>query len=120
MDYKITYSIRDGIIEITISGQCTSQNVGRLTGRIIKKLLKTRLPAVLVDLRKLRGRPDFGDAFFRVRQFPSELAEVRAALVDSEENREFAEFFSLTASNAGCNIRFFTDLLQARAWLKSS
>ncbi len=121
MPFKITLKLmRNGILKITISGRNTRQDADTITSNVIAELLKTRPSAVLFDVRKLKDRLDIADGFFRVRKLPPQLRKIKAALVDLEENKEYAEFFALTAGNAGYQIRFFTDLGQARTWLKSS
>jgi len=70
-------------------------------------------------MRDLAGvRPGVMGAIAMVENFPPELARVKTAAIAREEHRETMRHRENAAINRGFNVKYFTDIEEARAWLQ--
>ncbi|MBI5820335.1 MAG: hypothetical protein HZA88_15315 [Verrucomicrobia bacterium] len=119
-EYQISTSHNEGILEIVITGDVESPAVADAIHNEVLATLKTaEAKALLVDVRLLKGRMDFGDTYLRVRKTPHTRGLLGTAVVDTNQHAKFHSFHQTVASNYGFNTRWFTGIDEARAWLKS-
>lgn len=118
--YQFMTSVREGILEITMSGEVTQESVEKLQDNVFAHIKAKNPKLLLVDLRTLMGRFGITDAYYRVRNYPHDLPRIRTAVVDTKENFEFGRFHETTSLNVGIPTKWFTDIDSARTWLKSN
>ena len=118
-DYQLSTSVNEGILEIVITGEVTEDAVKKLQNEVfvIVKSINSRF--LIVDVRALKGRFGFTEAYYPVRSYSPDTARVNTAIVDIEENAAYESFHENTAKNVGRSLKWFTDIDAARAWLKS-
>ena len=117
--FKISTSVHEGILEIIITGEITTDSIEKLQNEVIAITNSINPQNVLVNVSAPKGRFGFTEAYFRVRDYPSDLPRVNIACVDLTENAEYQSFHENTAVNAGLSFKWFSDIDAARAWLKS-
>jgi hypothetical protein len=116
--YNISTSENRGVLEIVITGIVTRncyENVENEFDAIIKS---TKAKKLLLDIRDVKGRVGYIEAYSRVRKY-SPYIHIKTAIIDIQENAEFQKFQERTAVNAGLSLKWFTDADAARIWLKS-
>lgn len=118
-EYKISKSEKDGILELVFKGEVEKDSVGELYKKVYDLTKSTNVNNVLIDLRALRGRFGYTEAYFRVRNYPSDIFKVNTACVDLAEHADYQNFHENTSVNAGLSFKWFTDVYKARIWLKS-
>jgi hypothetical protein len=118
-NYQISTSVRDGIVEVVITGEITKNTLDRLRAEVITILREINPKAVLCDVSALKGPNDITAAYFRARSTPQDVKILPAAIVDLSENKDFQSFYETTAANTGQLLKYFTDIEAARAWLKT-
>ena len=119
INYKLSTSVRDGIVEIVLTGKITKNALDRLRAEVITILREKNAKAVLVDGRAVKGPNEITDAYFRARSVPLDVKILPVAIVELLENRDYQSFYETTAANTGQSMKFFTDIEAERAWLKS-
>ncbi|MCE5212059.1 MAG: hypothetical protein LLG40_10935 [Deltaproteobacteria bacterium] len=117
-EYKISTSEKEGILEIVIKGEITKDSIGKLQSEVIEIIKSKNLQNVLADVRKLKGRFGYTEAYFRVRNYPSDIPRVNTACVDLVKHADYQNFHENTTVNAGYSFKWFTNVDDARAWLK--
>ena len=77
---------------------------------------------VLADIRRLRGRLSAGETYLLVHKLPlgSVPADLRTAILESAEQRAFADFLETVLVNVGARVKCTVDRDQALAWLRAS
>jgi len=118
--YRLSTSVQEGITEITISGEVAENAVEKLQNDVLAILKSSRARNVVIDVREIKGRFGPIEAYFRVRSYPVERPIVNTAIVDLPENADFQTFHETTGRNAGLSMKWFTNLNDARTWLKST
>ena len=85
----------------------------------IEEELKPR--PLLIDSRKAVGRADFSTTFGQIKKYHVQFkySAPKAAVLELEENEGVFSFHETAARNAGLNIRFFSSMEEALAWLKA-
>ncbi|MFA5323009.1 MAG: hypothetical protein WC373_10085 [Smithella sp.] len=116
--YKISTSEKEGILEIVIKGEITKDSIGKLQNEVIEIGKEMKARNVLVDVRKLKGRFGYTEAYFRVRKYPSCMQRVNTAFVDLAKNADYQNFHENTSVNAGLSFKWFSNVDDAGAWLK--
>lgn len=116
--YKTSTFENEGILEIVITGVVTRscyENVENEFNTIVKSMTVRKL---LLDVREVKGRVGYLDAYSRVRNYSSSR-HIKTAIVDIPENADFQSFQEAAAKKVGLFLKWFTDIDAARAWLKS-
>jgi hypothetical protein len=118
--YQILSSVKDGILEIIITGEFTTSDIEKLQYKVADIIQAQGIKNLLVDARAING-PRIGivENYTAVRRpFPN-IPKVNVAIVDLPENADKGDFLETTAQNAGYSLKFFTDIDVARIWLHS-
>jgi len=116
-EYQISSSVNDGIVEIVMTGELVNSAHDKMSNEVIA--ITKDVNYVLVDIRALKGRLGFTETYERVRNCPPHMYNTHIAMVDILENADYESFNETTSSNAGLNLKWFTDIDAARDWLKS-
>lgn len=117
--YQISATVSEGILELVITGEVTEDMVQKLTDEVFAIIREKNTATLLVDVRSLKGRFGLGETYFRVRNYPPDRPRTITAVVDIQEHAAYESFHEIAATNAGLNMKWFTDINDARAWLKS-
>jgi hypothetical protein len=118
--YQLSTSVREGILEIVITGEVMKNTVDGLHTEVITMIQGKEVKAVLCDVTALKGRYDeLAAAYFRARSLPQAVRKLPSAVVDQSKNLDYQSFYETTAANAGHSMKWFADIETARAWLKS-
>jgi len=118
-EYQISIFENEGILEIVLTGEATQNNVEKIQEEVISMIISSKASGLLVDVRGIKGRLGYTEAYFRVRNYPSDVPKLPVAIVDLAENADYESFHETTAINAGLTYKWFTDIDEARACLKS-
>jgi hypothetical protein len=120
-DFDITGVPQGDILAVTFTGRSTDGNSRAMTRRYFELVLASGLKKVLVDIRSLQGRLSAAKTYFLVRDLPVTPvpADIKTAVVESAEQRDFAQYLETTAANAGVYFRCFLDYEAALAWLEA-
>lgn len=121
-DFYVTAAPLGDILVVSFSGRSTESNAQAMTRRYFELVLASGLKKVLADIRSLQGRLSAAKTYFLVRDLPVNPvpADIKTAIVESAEQREFAQYLETTAANAGVYFRCFLDYKDALAWLGES
>ena len=116
--YTISTSEEDGILEIVLTGEVTQDSVGKLENEVIDIGKSVNVKNFLIDIREIKGRFRYTGAYYRVRNYPVDRPKINTAIVDLAENADYENFHENTAVNIGLSFKWFTDVDEARDWLK--
>jgi hypothetical protein len=118
--YNITASVNVDILEVVATGDITKPDTHKIMMQEIIDVEKsTNVKKQLLDIRKLNGRLGTVEIYDFVRDYPPDRPRMKVALVDTSEYAQTASFYENTAVNAGLSCKWFTDINEARMWLKS-
>jgi hypothetical protein len=115
--YNLSTSLNDDIVEIVITGELEKKDLQKFVNEISAILKSMNANKFLADIRELKGRYSYVEAYSYVRNYPPHF-RIKTAVVDIPENADFEDFHETTANNAGLPLKWFTDIDKARAWLK--
>ena len=118
-EYKVITSEKDGILALVFSGEVAHDSIGEMDNHINEIIKTNNAQNILIDVRALKGRYGYTEAYFRVREYPSFRLRVNTACVDLPEHADYQNFHENTSVNAGFTFKWFTEVDKARAWLKS-
>jgi hypothetical protein len=118
INYLISTSVNEGIIEMVMTGEVTNNTFDRLRADVVTIIREKKAEALLCDIRALKGPNDISVIYHRSRSIPADVRVIPAAMVKPLDNSSFQSFHETTAYNAGQLIKYFTDIEPARAWLK--
>jgi hypothetical protein len=117
-EYQLVTSVNEGILEIIITGELPINAVDKQLDEI-NAIAKTKnVGLMLIDVRSEKGRIGLGESYFRLRETPANLSRMKIAIIDIEENAVLQSFQEITAKNASLLLKWFTDIDEARNWLK--
>ncbi len=117
-DYQLSSTLHEGLLEIVISGNLTGAAVAALHNQVIALIQTNHARAVLCDVRDAKGPTEFGEAYYRVRRYPRDLFKLPLAIVEPPTHVAYQSFHETTAANAGLSLKWFSDIDEARAWIK--
>ena len=118
-EYQISVSENEEILEIVLIGEATQSNAKKIQDDVFSILASSKSTGLLADVRGIKGRLGFTEAYYRVRNYPSDLPRIAVAIIDLAENADYESFHETTAINAGLTYKWFTDINEARNWLRS-
>ena len=122
MDFDITSSQDDDLLIVTFTGQSTTKNVHAMVTRYFEIVLGSGKRKVLADVRLLKGRLSVVETYDLVRDLPVKPTptDIKTAILETKEEREYASFLETTSANAGVRFRCFFDPEEALSWLRTS
>jgi hypothetical protein len=119
--YRILTSVKEGILEIVLKGEIAKPDTREIMMQEIIDVEKsTNVKKQLLDMRKIKGRLGTVELYNFVRDYPPDRPRMKIALVDTPEYAQTASFHETTAFNAGLQCKWFTDINEARVWLKGN
>ena len=121
MDFDITSSSEGDVLIVSFTGQSTPKNAHAMTKRYFEIVLGSGMKKVLADIRLLNGRLSEAETYFLVRDLPIKPApvDIKTAVLELEQRREYARFLETTSANAGVRLKYFIDREEALSWLRS-
>jgi hypothetical protein len=117
--YRIKPSVKDGILEIVVTGDLTNFSFDSLVKEVVAIEKTVNVTNEMIDVRKLKGRLGYAEVFNLVKKYPSYKLKMNIALVDIPANAQIGAFHTEMASNAGFNYKWFKSVRAAKDWLKS-
>jgi hypothetical protein len=118
-EYQISSSVHDGILEIIFTGELIISSHDKIVTDVGAIIRENSVDKVLIDISDLEGRLGIVDSYSRVRNFPPHVYKISFAVVNVNGLSETEMFQENTGINAGIKVKFFTDIDEARDWLKS-
>lgn len=120
-DFDLASSLEGDILIVTFLGQSTAANARAMTSRYFEIVLDSGKKKVLADIRRLKGRLSVGETYLLVRELPlrSVPVDISTAILETEEQRAFADFLETTANNASMHVKCSVDRDEALAWLRA-
>jgi hypothetical protein len=121
MDFELTSSQDDDILIVTFTGRSTEKNAHAMTRRYFEVVLGSGMKKVLADIRLLKGRLSVVETYDLVRDLPVRPTptDVKTAILETQEERGYANFLETTSGNAGVRFRCFFDREEALSWLRT-
>jgi hypothetical protein len=113
-EFQISISSNDGILEIIAVGKLTGRNVSAFQ-KEINAIRAGRGDRILLDVRLLTERN--ADTFYNVRR--PENASGKTAVLDLPENKYVEPLLERVARYTPMQLKWFSDIDAAKAWLKS-
>jgi hypothetical protein len=119
METKTTYQVltseNDGILEVIITGKVTGSDVKKLQQEM-QKFRDTFGDKLLVNLQAVNDGLGYGETLYYVRRPARPTGKV--AIVDLPAHEKYKQFFETAVPNTEMKVKWFTDIDQARAWLR--
>jgi len=112
--YNISTSENEGILEIALSGEITRYGLLDLQ-KEINSLRKIRGNKIILDIRLLNGRSI--DDFYHLRRPENDIG--KTAILDLSENEYVKSCCEDLAKNTFLKMKWFSNIDDAKAWLKS-
>lgn len=116
----ISSSVNEEILEIILTDTKAGPTFEKMKKEIEYVILTSIVKNVLIDYRTMKGRPGLAETYEIVRSYHSDIYKTKLAIVDLIENEEYQKFHETTSRNAGLSLKCFTDIDEARAWLRAS
>ena len=118
-DFDLASSLDGDVLIVTFIGQSTAANAQAMTRRYFEIVLHSGKKKVLADIRQLKGRLSVGETYLLVRELPmsSVPVDISTAILETEEQRAYADFLETTANNASMHVKCSVDRDEALAWL---
>jgi hypothetical protein len=120
-DFDLATSTEADVLVVTFSGRSTEANAHAMTTRYFDLVRAAGSGKVLADIRRLRGRLSAGQTYLLVHKLPlgSLPPDLRTAILESPEQRAYAEFLETVLVNVGARVRCTIDRGEALAWLRA-
>ena len=116
--YKISTDMKEGILEIVSAGEVTNDSVEIFTEKVQDIVKSSKTGKMLSDVRELKMPRVCTEAYSRIKKYPSFFCGT-TAVVDNPRHEDFQLFQEAVASIFGIEMKYFTDVDAARAWLKN-
>lgn len=114
--YQVSSSMNEGFIEIVVKGAVTADTYGDAVSEVNAIIKENNATRVLADFRAIDRRIEPFKLYYYIRNYHALLFDIQYAIVDLPQNVEY----KTAAINAGLkSLMWFTDIDEARNWLKS-
>jgi len=113
-EFQVSISQNDGILEIIAVGKLTGHNVSKFQ-KEINAIRAAQGDRILLDVRLLTERN--ADTFYNVRR--PETATGKTAVVDLSENKYVEPLLERISRSIPMQLKWFSDIDAAKAWLKN-
>ena len=118
-EYQISSSVNEEFIEVVITGVVTDDFFEKVQAEINTVLASINATKLLVDVSALQVPRVFSEAYSRIIVTYPPLLHIKIALVDVPENAEYQKYHETMARNVGLSFKWFTDIDEARVWLRN-
>jgi hypothetical protein len=122
MTYTLEMNTEGSLLVARVSGKRTLETVSAMAMHIVQACIEQQCTLALVDVRPLEGRLTVSNSYQVVADGFDQYRRMglqRAAIVDREIDPDGKSFFETVARNRGFDLRIFTDMTEARAWLQA-
>jgi hypothetical protein len=112
---------------MTYEGRYEPSLADQITSQVIEACVKNQLPKVLVDIRKVEGQMSTMDRYnlatlaakkYLDEKLAGKIQSTRFAWVENHPMVDPKKFGETVATNRGLNIKVFTEVKEALAWLE--
>ena len=120
MSYELSFRHEPNYLYVKAKGIRTVENIIAMSKDILAVRDKHGYNKLLLDVRQMTGGLSTADAYqlgtkdFQEHRRPGQL---KASIVDLEDNCERFQFMENVAVNMGLNLRIFSDVDEAMTWL---
>jgi hypothetical protein len=124
MSYEIEFIEENDYLHAIIKGFRNSDSIKHATRDICENCIKNKCTKALVDVRDIKEHIDVSEIFDLASfQLPEIIKRSinKVAILESEGNNIYIEnskFFENVATNRGHNVKIFSDISDAKKWLK--
>lgn len=126
MSFTIDYDPEEGIITARVQGDVNLSTLKELVMEFVDLVKQTSCHRTLSDLREADLRVSVGEMYFMPQFIQDVAAEKGVNLFTVQraflapENDATLQFFELIANNRNHRTKMFSDIEEAREWLKKS
>ena len=120
MSFEFNFRCEPDYVHVQTTGIRSMEWVMAIAQDSIKVIDEHGYNKILIDLQGMTGKlSDFNIYGLGREDFKKIRGDTRfkAAVVDSEENRDRFRFFETVLVNSGYNVRFFSEVADAQRWL---
>jgi hypothetical protein len=120
LGYEISTSVNNEIFEIILTGAIAVNCISKAFKKVYDIIGENNPEKLLVDVREVKGRYGYKEAYFQIRDYPSSFHNIKHAIVDIPEHKDYRTFYEYVAARVvGLSFKWFTDIDVARTWLKN-
>ena len=113
---QISSSMKDGVLELVVAGALTTINLEDALNEGNTIVKDSNATKAIVDFRACCTRIDPLDLYRYIRKYDFAVFEIQYAVVSLPEKAKYRD----AAINAGLkSLKWFSNIDEARAWLKS-
>lgn len=121
MSYELSFNEEPDFLSVNVTGTRTHKAAVALAWDVLSACKERTASKVLVDLQQMTGQLDRVDAYdLAAVEFPKIQKTgvlTKMAVVDLEDSMERLKFFETVAVNRGVNMKIFSSVEKAAAWL---
>lgn len=116
MSYRIDYALREGCLEVVVSGKSSVEHASSITRDIAEQASRRSSRQLLIDVRNLLGRI----GALGMLLDPQGVAQgCKVAVVDVSDDDPYYVFSENAARARGRALRYFYDSSAALRWLSA-
>ena len=112
-------SMNGEIFEIFISGEYTMESLVTMKEKINDMAVAEKVKKMLVDVRDTKADIGYSETYLLAMMTPTYFDKIPTAIVHSPEHSHLARFYEDLINKNGIPMKFFTDIDDARKWLKN-
>jgi hypothetical protein len=118
--YQIDIAEEPELLRFSVTGEQSLEADAAIDAEIADACMQREATAVLIDIRGLHKRLSLAENHMAARGFRQRMppSVKRIAIVDHRDHASGSEMYELTAQNRGVDVRFFTNVAEARGWLQ--
>lgn len=116
--YCLSLSADGDICEIGIAGKLTMQDIVELKEKINEMAVLHKIEKMLIDVRDARAEIGYPETYLLAMMTPPYFEKIFSAVVYAPEYAHLALFHEELMTQNGIPTKFFTDIDEARNWLK--
>ncbi len=121
MSYEVSYDSESNIVRARIDGDIEIEEVTKFASDVVHTIIAHDCRCVLNDMRLATLKLSTTDIWNvpRIMEKAGMPPATRRALVTAEDNKDVS-FAEVVSHNVGQNVKVFTDIEKAEAWLLRS
>lgn len=124
MSYRLVITPQNGYLHIRVTGENTVQNVRDYLGDVHRECVERNCAQVLIEEHLTGeglGLPDIYEVVWKGVQRSRDVIH-KIAFVDANVDHSFLDmkFAETVAVNGGLNVRVFSTLPEAEAWIQAA
>lgn len=116
--YKIFSSEKNGICEISLTGEFTIGILAKMVKNIYNIIAEMNPEKLLIDFCAIKGHAGYPEIYCHFIDYPSSFHHIKHAIVDIPERSAAGAFHQYLATHVlGISLKCFTNIDDARNWL---